>query len=117
MDKTLIPHIASLYGFGPGDLKLLDLFFVQYSNRQPELKAHRDGCLISFNILLNDPSEFDGGGTLFLPDNLVQPQKGECVVHDSRLLHAGHPITQGERKILVGFVETRDSFKFQHLIT
>jgi len=29
------------------------------------LEAHRDGSLLSFTILLNDPSQFVGGGTIF----------------------------------------------------
>jgi hypothetical protein len=35
-----------------------DLFFVKYSvesGGQPGLDIHRDGSIISFNILLNDP--------------------------------------------------------------
>ena len=36
---------------------------------------------------------------------LYEIEMGDCLVHDSRLLHAGKKITKGKRFILVGFVD------------
>jgi len=86
-----------------------DLFFVKYdSQKQRELKLHRDGVLVSFNILLNVHSEFEGGGTYFQHlDEVMSIERGDCVMHSGRVLHAGHPITSGERYILVGFLDAK----------
>jgi hypothetical protein len=45
---------------------------------QTELKPHRDGSVVSFNIALNPSEEFDGGGTYFagLQDALRIEQVG-----------------------------------------
>jgi len=88
-------------------LRLADGFVVKYdaTGGQRELKPHRDGSVLSFNIALNQASEFEGGGTWF--SSLVDPIKidqGEVVTHSSALLHGGHGITSGKRYILVGFV-------------
>lgn len=80
---------------------------------------HRDGSLLSFNVLLCSESEFQGGGT-FLPHLLQQEEahcaahtdgtvhilQGEACVHSGSALHAGAPITSGLRMVLVGFVES-----------
>ena len=89
------------------EIGVRDLFFVRYDLlRQNELKLHRDGSLVSFNILLNDKSDFEGGGTYFKHlDKVIGIDRGDCVVHSGKVLHAGHPITSGERYILVGFLD------------
>lgn len=45
---------------------------------QTQLKPHRDGSVVSFNVALNPSSEFDGGGTYFagLQDALRIEQVG-----------------------------------------
>ena len=89
------------------EIGVRDLFFVKYDMvRRRELKLHRDGVLVSFNILLNDESEFEGGGTHFEHLNkAIGITRGDCVFHSGNVLHAGHPITSGERYILVGFLD------------
>lgn len=105
----ILKVLENRWGFWNGELELLDLFLVVYSfDGQRKLEPHSDGCLISFNIQMNDPNDFGGGGTLFVESkNLVKLQRGECLAHDSKLLHSGKEITFGTRKILVGFVETK----------
>ena len=73
---------------------------------QAELEMHRDGSVVSFNILLNDASEFEGGGTIFEEEGrTVQIQQGDCLVHAGRLRHGGAAVTRGERYVIVGFVD------------
>ena len=44
----------------------LDVFVVKYDQRgQRELAVHRDNGLLTFSLLLSDPTDFEGGGTLF----------------------------------------------------
>ena len=88
-------------------LRVADGFIVKYDveGGQSELKPHRDGSVLSFNIALNPSTEFEGGGTWFNSLNdAVKIEEGEMVSHASALLHGGHAITTGKRYILVAFV-------------
>jgi hypothetical protein len=101
--------------FVPSDAALLDehlvlhdLFVVKYSvarGHQCELETHTDGSDFSFNVLLSDPSAFDGGGTSFeATGQTVHLSRGSAVGHSGQVRHAGVAITRGERFVLVGFV-------------
>lgn len=95
---------------GGKNLRVADGFVVKYDAEdnecgQKELKPHRDGSILSFNILLNQSSEFDGGGTWFASLNdVVTIEQGMVLSHSSSLLHGGHGITRGRRYIMVCFV-------------
>jgi len=102
----------------PSKLRVADGFVVKYDAEggQTELKPHRDGSVLSFNIALNPAADFEGGGTWF--DSLNSPvriDEGQIVSHASGLLHGGHGITSGRRYILVGFVilEEYDSWSMR----
>lgn len=108
--ERIYPLLTAQFGeFLPdaSKLRVADGFIVKYDAEggQTELKPHRDGSVISFNIALNPSSDFDGGGTWF--DSLndaVRIDEGEIVSHASGILHGGHGITRGKRYILVAFV-------------
>ena len=94
-------------GNAPFKLRVADGFIVKYDveGGQSELKPHRDGSVLSFNIALNPADEYVGGGTWF--DSLkdaVKLDEGEMVSHASGVLHGGHAITSGKRYIIVAFV-------------
>jgi len=103
----------------PWGLQHLESFVVKYAANctglgcgQSELAAHMDGtnfAVLSYNILLNSASDFNGGGTLLESyDNYtVQINQGLAVTHASKLMHGGGSVTQGTRYILVGFMEFR----------
>ncbi len=95
----------------PHNLRVADGFIVKYdaAGGQSELKPHRDGSVLSFNIALNPSNEFEGGGTWFNSLNdAVKIDEGEMVSHASGILHGGHAITAGKRYILVAFVILED---------
>ena len=110
--ERIYPMLAKQFGsFLPdaSKLRVADGFVVKYdaAGGQKELKPHRDGSVVSFNIALNPSHEYDGGGTWFssLGDEaVVKIEQGEIVSHASALLHGGHGITWGKRYILVAFV-------------
>lgn len=85
-----------------------DIFFVKYSaaaGAQRDLRVHTDGSVFSFNVLLNEPTDFDGGGTIFEASGLtVKPSRGTAIGHSGRVRHGGVAISRGERYLLVGFV-------------
>jgi hypothetical protein len=98
-------------------LRIADGFVVKYdAAEQRELKPHRDGAVLSFNIALNPSSDYVGGGTWFAALNapIVLPQ-GHVVSHASGLLHGGQAITAGWRYILVAFciVEGYDTWSMR----
>lgn len=105
--ERVFPRILETYQI-KGSLAFRDLFFVKYEamdGEQSGLNLHRDGSVLSFNLLLNDPTEFDGGGTYFQHDDSTIPiDQGQVVVHSGKWLHAGVPVTRGVRLILVGFL-------------
>ena len=110
LEERIYPMLAEQFKEflpDPSKLRVADGFVVKYDAEggQTELKPHRDGSVLSFNIALNPASEFEGGGTWFASlDRAVRIDEGEIVSHASGLLHGGHGISSGRRYILVGFV-------------
>jgi len=86
------------------------MFFVKYEaceGGQRSVGLHRDGSSLSFNVLLNHPAEFQGGGTYFDHplDRTIKIEQGAVLVHSGRRRHAGVEITSGQRFLLVGFID------------
>lgn len=113
LSKRVFSKLASRHGWryskseSQSGLYFRDLFFVKYSvDGQAGLALHRDGSIVSFNILLNQAADFEGGGTYVEADDWAyQIEQGDCFVHSGKLRHGGQPITKGERFILVAFVD------------
>jgi len=105
----IFPLFQKYYNINKYFLDYGDIFIVKYDiDFQNKLEKHRDGNLFSFNVLLNSPSEFTGGGTIFEingTDILVNNTQGGIVLHNGQLLHAGNEITNGKRYLLVGFIK------------
>ncbi|OLY81489.1 Procollagen-lysine,2-oxoglutarate 5-dioxygenase 2 [Smittium mucronatum] len=108
LDYVIKKFISENTGIRSDFLVYRDLFIVKYSeDSQRGLVLHSDGCLISFNILLNNSEMFSGGGTFFEEfKKSFAGVQGTALVHDSSLMHSGIDITNGCRYILVGFVDT-----------
>lgn len=132
IETDVFPRMQSLYNLEAAALRFRDLFFVAYRAADDEAKEgcpkavealsdaeslprvkpqsslalHRDGSILSFNVLLNHPSEFDGGGTFIEPlQKTFHIGQGDFFFHSGRVLHAGAEITRGERYLLVGFID------------
>ena len=109
--STVAPIVAEvLPGLveDPADLRIVDAFIVRYvagagdAGDDAGLPAHVDGGLVSVNIGLNDG--FEGGGTRFeRSGRVVGGGAGSLTVHPSAKRHAGEPISDGARLILVAF--------------
>jgi hypothetical protein len=154
LQTRLFPVLARKHGFLVDTFKFRDLFFVYYNagvskkdtkegqpcnssvdnkNKEPQQRSvgiHRDGSIISFNILLNSENDFIGGGTFFEEDNncivdnkvenkklvsmegvygkVYTIQRGDVLVHSGKLRHGGYEIISGKRILLVGFVDAGD---------
>ena len=81
-----------------------DLFIVKYKEDQQNfLEIHKDVSFLSFNVLLSDVSDFEGGGTYFDDGLIMKGEQGDLILHSSKIKHAGLPITKGTRYLFVGF--------------
>jgi hypothetical protein len=133
LHTRLFPLLSSRFGIPAEDLTLHDGLVIGHgfpnndrgSRSQP---IHRDSCLLSLNVALSRPSDYQGGGTLFeaLPvdvigrsdgdgsrDNDVNgpshsalySERGHVMCHAGGVSHAGRGIDGGggERWILVLF--------------
>lgn len=58
---------------------------------------------LSVSILLNDPSEFEGGD-LVIDGHQIDLQKGEMVIFPSYIFHEVLPVKKGIRKSLVAWI-------------
>ena len=113
---VLLPAAAAAYYpaamAGAARLRVLDGFLVRYqAGKQVGLPTHCDQSLLSYTIALNEPTEYEGGGTFFraLGAALDAPHAGHAVLFPGRLEHAGQPITRGTRYIIVLFMGLEDN--------
>ena len=128
-DQRLFQLVNEKYGIPINALSYLDFFCVNYKSLSEggimdRLEAHRDGSLVSFTVLLSPPDNFEGGGTFFdslrdlpeqppylAPGGVIRPtQAGDVTLHCGKLLHGAHPVTRGERTVLVGFVDVAEEY-------
>lgn len=100
--------ISKEYNLNKYFFGLNDLFIVKYEESdQTELEKHIDGSMSSFNILLNNKSDFEGGGTIMDTingDELYELNKGDLLFHRGNHRHGGRKIISGKRYVLVGFL-------------
>jgi hypothetical protein len=104
--KTISLKIKQSYNLNDEiKINFVDVFVVKYKfNEQSYLEIHKDGSFLSFNILLSNPNDFEGGGTYFDDGLIMTPEQGDLILHSSKMNHSGLPITKGTRYLLVGFV-------------
>ena len=76
---------------------------------QVELGMHRDFLALTVNIALNQPSDFEGGGTVLeaLSKEPIKFQRGHALIHPGDVRHAGSSTTSGTRYVLVLFLMSK----------
>jgi len=112
-ESVIMPAFEEQFGLAPHELWLYDTFLLKFSGTPGErgLGVHvdDDGLGLSFNLLLSDPADFEGGGTHFVANEFTNeetvyiPQRGQMLAHYGGLRHASVPCTGGLRYIMVGF--------------
>ena len=60
---------------------------------------------MSFNILLSNPVSFKGGGTCFNDGLIYNISQGDVLIHSGKIKHAGLPVIEGNRYLIVGFLD------------
>ena len=95
----------------PSDLRIGGARVVRYDAAagQVELGMHRDFLALTVNIALNDPTEFEGGGTVVeaYSKTPIRLPKGHGLIHPGDVRHAGSSITSGSRYVLVLFLMSK----------
>jgi hypothetical protein len=105
-EARVFPVLAARYGLqSTGLLSFRDLFFVDYIAPSDGTGMHADGSLLSFNLLLNSHTEFEGGGTHFeRTGRTFHLEQGGVLMHAGKNRHRGMRVTSGERVVLVVFI-------------
>ena len=105
--QSILSTVKKAYDIPDGYyMNIIDAFIIKYkSNQQNELEFHTDGSIVSFNILLNNENDFEGGGTYFSDNLQVASHQGDLMIHCGKIKHAGGKITKGTRYLLVCFVD------------
>merc|ERR1711934_763503 len=107
ISELILPVMRTIYR--AQRLQLSEAFIVRYSaadGAQNHLPVHTDGSTYSFNLLLSEATDFEGGGTWFeLLDSTLHLERGQVLMHRGDLRHGGQVVTEGVRHILVGFVD------------
>ncbi len=65
---------------------------------------------MSFTIFLNQPTDYTGGELiLYMPPEKkkVKMQPGEIIIYPTKYLHEVKEVTQGERMVCVGWIESQ----------
>jgi hypothetical protein len=105
--NTITSKIEKAYNLNNNvKLNYKDIFVVKYKyDEQCLLDMHQDGYFISFQILLSDTKDFEGGGTYFDDGLIMKPEQGDLIIHSGKIKHSGLPIKSGCRYLLVGFID------------
>ena len=103
--RYISPLIWDYYKYSTKDINIA--FVVKYDmDGQRDLKPHHDASTYTVNICLNN--DFQGGGCRFIKQNkdIVNKDVGSMIIHPGKLTHyhEGIPISDGERYILVSFI-------------
>ncbi len=74
---------------------------------------------MSVSIFLND--DYEGGELVIKPGGVevsFKPKPGDAIIYDTGLWHKVNPVTKGERKVIVGWMECMipESFMRKHCI-
>ena len=119
LDSSVLPEIVARYA--TDELRIKEAFVVKYEAasseaadvrhgdgaRQAGLDFHRDGTLLNCVVLLSQPGDFEGGGTVFAPplDRTYKVGCGDCLCSCGQLLHGAAAVTRGTRYVLIAFID------------
>ena len=87
------------------------LLYQKFKNQEAHtgVEMHYDGCDITWNCMLSKSTEYDGGGTYVRAlRKTIKLEQGQVLVHPGELYHKGCDITQGERALIVCFMDGFD---------
>lgn len=100
-------RLEILYSINIDLFNVTDLFIAKYDvNGQRDLGVHCDGVSgkenFTFSVLLND--NFKGSAIRYEDGGVVNPKKGDMMVHTRNHPHRVEQLTYGVRYVMVGFI-------------
>ena len=107
--ENIINMVEKMYCL-PSTIKyeIANLNIIKYSDESISgLEKHTDSSFITFNISLNDESEYEGGGTCFNDGLTFKNEIGEMLIHCGKMDHVELPVKKGARYILVGLMNIK----------
>jgi PKHD-type hydroxylase len=114
-------HFTTLYSIK----QMSQLYFLWYKQGHFynwHMDSHPCGGVnadMSMTIFLND--DYEGGELVIKVGNIEtshKPKAGTVIIYNTGALHKINPVTKGDRKVIVGWLESdiQDSFMRSHLI-
>jgi Flp pilus assembly protein TadD len=109
----LYPCLRALFPDAAGDgstLRVQSAYLFKYTAETGAATVvHVDSGLLSFTIALNEPDQYEGGGTWFESvDRLVEMPRGHVTFRPGHVRHQGRPLTRGTRYMIGGFIMRED---------
>lgn len=103
--NKIVPFVVTKFGNSEA-IGLNELFrFYRYEPGQ-RFKKHKDGSYVrnemeasQFTLMLYLNDDFEGGETSF-EDHIIRPEKGQALIFEHGLKHAGEPIVSGVKYVL-----------------
>lgn len=91
--------------FGVDDLVLYDGLVMGHEAPTRSQPIHRDASLLTLNVALSAPTDYEGGGTYIEAlGDVLTIDKGHLLCHSGSAMHAGIAISKGHRWVLVLFL-------------
>jgi predicted 2-oxoglutarate/Fe(II)-dependent dioxygenase YbiX len=87
-----------------------ELFILLHISREHTgIEMHYDGCDITWQLMLSDLSEYNGGGTYIRAlRKTLKLRQGQVLVHPGEMYHKGLDIAGGTRVLMVCFMDGFD---------
>ncbi|GBG27626.1 Procollagen-lysine,2-oxoglutarate 5-dioxygenase [Hondaea fermentalgiana] len=105
-ESAIYPALALQFGVDPASIRTIDAFLVKYeAYKQSFLPVHSDESQFSITLALNEPSEYEGGGTWFPGlGRSLNAEAGGMVSFPGNVVHGGKAVSQGTRYIIAVFL-------------
>ncbi len=102
---TLIDKVKESYQLSKKyTFNIKELIVARY-NKNTDIKMHQDNSTITFNILLSNPKDFEGGENYFEDELVTYLQQGDLSIFSNLNKYAAKPVTKGLRYTLIGFLD------------
>ena len=114
LESTFFPLLAHLFPeiiSSPAALRAHSVSLLKYNASHPRTDVHIDNGILALTVAMSPQDQYEGGGTFFEhmgQDDVVEMDVGFATLRPGSVRHGGHPVTNGHRYILGGFLLLED---------